>query len=43
MYQIMTAREAMNLIKDGDVIGINSFLAIANPFALHTALAEHFS
>ena len=42
MYQIMTAREAMNLIKDGDVIGVNSFLAIANPFALHTALAEHF-
>lgn len=42
MYQIMTASEAMSLIKDGDVIGVNSFLAIANPFALHTALAERF-
>ena len=31
MYQIMTAREAMSLIKDGDVIGINSFLAIHIP------------
>ena len=42
MYQIMTAREAIGLIQDGDVIGINSFLTLANPFALHTALAERF-
>lgn len=42
MYQIMTTRQAMELIKDGDVIGINSFLALANPFALHTALTQRF-
>lgn len=42
MYQIMTAEEAVGLVQDGDVIGINSFLALANPFALHTALAERF-
>ena len=42
MYRIMTAREAMELVRDGDVIGVNSFLALSNPFALHTALAECF-
>lgn len=42
MYQIVTAREAINLIQDGDVIGVNSFLALSNPFALHTALTERF-
>lgn len=42
MYQIVTAREAINLIHDGDVIGVNSFLALSNPFALHAALAESF-
>ena len=42
MYRIMSAEEAVSLIKDGDVIGINSFLALSNPFALHTALAERY-
>ena len=42
MYKIMSAEQAVSLIKDGDVIGINSFLALCNPFMLHTALAERF-
>ena len=42
MYRIVSAQEAIELIQDGDVIGINSFLALSNPFALHTALAERF-
>lgn len=42
MFQIMTAREAIELIKDNDCIGINSFLALSNPEALHDALTERF-
>ena len=42
MYQIMTPEEAVQLIRDGDLIGINSFLALSNPFVLHSALAERF-
>lgn len=40
MYKFMTADEAVNLIKDGDTIGINSFLTLANPEAIHDALSE---
>jgi len=36
----MTAREAIELIKDGDCIAINSFLGLSNPEALHDALYE---
>ncbi len=42
MFQIMTAREAIDLIKDGDCIGINAFLALCNPAELHNALAQKF-
>jgi propionate CoA-transferase len=42
MFSIMSADDAVAFIKDGDVIGINSFLALANPNALHTALAKRF-
>jgi propionate CoA-transferase len=42
MFNIISAREAMGLIKDGDCIGINSFLALSNPEALHDALYERF-
>ncbi|MDO4552855.1 MAG: CoA-transferase, partial [Bacillota bacterium] len=42
MFQIMSPEQAVGLIKDGDCIAINSFLALANPNALHTALAERF-
>jgi len=42
MFQIMSAREAIGLIKDGDCIGINSFLALSNPEALHDAVTESF-
>ena len=38
MYQIMTADEAMDLINDGDVIALNSFLGIDIPIELHEAL-----
>jgi len=40
MFKIMSACEAVGLIKDGDCIAINSFLALSNPEALHDALYE---
>jgi len=42
MFKIMTADDAMNLIKDGDVIALNSFLGIDNPVELHEALYERY-
>lgn len=40
MYKVMSAAEAVDLIHDGDTIGVNAFLALNNPEALHEALAE---
>ena len=31
MFSIMDAAEAVKLIRDGDVIGLNSFVGTANP------------
>ena len=42
MFKIMPAREAIDLIHDGDCIAINSFLALSNPEELHNALNERF-
>lgn len=42
MYKIMSADEAIDLIKDGDVIALNSFLGIDNPVELHEALYKKF-
>lgn len=42
MYQIMTADEAMDLINDGDVIALNSFLGIDTPIELHEALYKRY-
>ena len=42
MFQIISASEAANLIRDDDCIAINSFLALSNPEALHDALYERF-
>ncbi|MDR1638324.1 MAG: propionate CoA-transferase [Clostridiales bacterium] len=42
MFQIASAREAVELIKDGDCIGINSFLVLSNPEQLHNALRQRF-
>ena len=42
MFKIITADEAANLIKDGDCIGINSFLALANPSELHNGIMRRF-
>ncbi|MCL1901798.1 MAG: propionate CoA-transferase [Firmicutes bacterium] len=42
MFKIISAHSAVNLIKDGDCIAINSFLALSNPEALHDALYERF-
>lgn len=36
----MSAREAVALIRDGDTIWVNAFLAIANPVHLNEALSE---
>lgn len=38
----MAAREAIELIHDGDCIGINAFLALSNPEVLHDALTARF-
>lgn len=42
MYKIMTADEAIELIKDGDTIAMNSFLGIDNPVELHEALYKRY-
>ncbi|MCF0133916.1 MAG: propionate CoA-transferase, partial [Blautia sp.] len=42
MYKIMTADEAVELINDGDVICLNSFLGLENPVALHEAIYERY-
>ncbi|MCL2014294.1 MAG: propionate CoA-transferase, partial [Oscillospiraceae bacterium] len=43
MFKIVSAREAAAIIKDGDCVAINSFLALSNPEALHDALYERFT
>ena len=43
MFRIIPTREAVDLIKDGDCVAINSFLALSNPEALHDALYERFT
>ena len=35
MYEIMSADEAIRLIRDGDCICVNSFVGIENPTELH--------
>ena len=42
MYKIVKADEAIDLIKDGDVVGLNSFLGIDVPTELHEALHERY-
>lgn len=42
MFEVMTREEAMKLIKDGDVIALNSFLGIDNPLELHEALHDRY-
>lgn len=42
MYQLMTADEAARLIKDGDVICLNSFVGIENPVELHEAIYREY-
>jgi propionate CoA-transferase len=43
MFKIISARDAVEYIKDGDCIAINSFLALSNPETLHDALYERFT
>ncbi|MBP0958287.1 MAG: propionate CoA-transferase [Oscillospiraceae bacterium] len=42
MYRIMTPDEAISLIKDGDVICLNSFVGIENPVELHEAVYRRY-
>jgi propionate CoA-transferase len=42
MFKIMTKEDAIELINDGDVIALNSFLGIDNPVELHEALYERY-
>jgi propionate CoA-transferase len=43
MFKIISPREAAGLIRDGDCIAINAFLALSNPESLHDALYERFA
>ena len=43
MFKIMSADDAVAMIKDGDTIGVNAFLSLNNPEALHNALAKRHS
>jgi len=43
MFRIISAREAVEYIKNGDCVAINSFLALSNPETLHDALYERFA
>ncbi|MCL2221714.1 MAG: propionate CoA-transferase [Oscillospiraceae bacterium] len=40
MFKIISAREAVDMIEDGQCVAINSFLAWSNPEALHDAIYE---
>lgn len=42
MYEIMSADEAAALVKDGDVICVNSFVGIENPVELHEAIYRRY-
>ena len=42
MFRIIDAAEAVKLIHDDAVIGLNSFAAIANPEKLHDAITKRF-
>lgn len=42
MHRIMTVEEAVDLIKDGDCICLNSFVGIENPVALHEGIYKKF-
>ena len=41
MYEIMSADEAIRLIRDGDCICVNSFVGIENPTELHEAIYRY--
>jgi propionate CoA-transferase len=42
VFKIISAADAAELIRDGDCIAINSFLAWSNPESLHDALYDRF-
>ncbi len=42
MYEIMSADEAIRLIRDGDCICVNSFVGIESPVALHEAIYRRY-
>ena len=43
MFKIISAREAAEMVSDGDCIAINSFLALSNPEALHDAIYARYA
>ena len=42
MYRLMSAEEAVSMVKSGDNIVVNSFLALSHPEALEDALCRRF-
>ena len=43
MFKIMSAQEVIALIPDGAWLGLNPFLMLSEPFALHDAIYERFT
>ncbi len=42
MYKFMSSREAAELVQNGEVICVNSFVGIENPVELHEAIYQRF-
>lgn len=42
MFKIMSREDAISLIRDGDVICVNSFVGIENPAELHEAIYDSY-
>ena len=42
MYEVMSSDEAIRLIRDGDVICVNSFVGIESPVELHEAIYRRY-
>ncbi|MBQ5559667.1 MAG: malonate decarboxylase subunit alpha [Lachnospiraceae bacterium] len=42
MYKVLSTEDAMELIHDGDVVCVNSFLGIENPVELHEAIYKKY-
>ena len=42
MFEIISVREAVEMIRDGDVVLVNAFLGLSNAEAIHDAITESY-